>query len=455
MRKFIIILSLYFMTAALCGQALGAGSGYAWSETSGWVNFGPTHGGVSAYDSYLTGYAWAENIGWVKLGSESGGPYANTDAANWGVNRSGTNLSGYAWSETAGWINFHPSHSQVTIDSATGGIDGYAWAENIGWIHFKNSNPAYGAVADIVSYTVTTTAINGIITSANNPTVNRGSTTTVTGSANANYYFTGVSGCGGIAQNNTNQSVTTFSYETGAITADCTVSATFTLNQYTITVTKAGTGSGTVNATGCTLNWAGSTGTCTASHSTLITLSGVANAGSTWAGWSNGTGSAGSCTGVGDCSFNITANSGVRATFTTASIPPEPPEPPPPSEIIYYYYDPAIHYTGGWMATTPEPCSYPVMAGHNIGGTNTSMSLNFTGTSIRWHTTTSPKGGWARVYIDGQFVGRVSLYSDIAQCDVEVFRYNLSSGNHTIKIVPEQSLPGIGINIYRFIVGLL
>jgi len=77
------------------------------------------------------------------------------------------------------------------------------------------------------TYTVTTAATNGTITSTNNPTVNHGDTTTVTGSANANYYFAGVSGCGGTLQNNTDQSVTTFSYTTGAITGNCTVTANF------------------------------------------------------------------------------------------------------------------------------------------------------------------------------------------------------------------------------------
>jgi len=83
------------------------------------------------------------------------------------------------------------------------------------------------ASGEINQYTVTTTATNGTITSPNNPIVNHGDTTTVTGSANAGYYFTGVSGCGGTPQTNTNQTITTFSYTTGAIISNCTVSATF------------------------------------------------------------------------------------------------------------------------------------------------------------------------------------------------------------------------------------
>jgi hypothetical protein len=122
---------------------------YAWSENAGWLNFRPTDGGVTIYSDHLEGYTWAENIGWIKLGSHTGGgahTYANTDASNWGVNRSGTTLSGFAWSENAGWINFAPTDGGVTINTTTGDLDGYAWAENVGWIHFNNPSVPYKVV---------------------------------------------------------------------------------------------------------------------------------------------------------------------------------------------------------------------------------------------------------------------------------------------------------------------
>ncbi|MBU0968818.1 MAG: PKD domain-containing protein [Proteobacteria bacterium] len=132
------------MTVGAATGNISATNKYAWSETAGWANLRPSHGGVMISGSHLSGYTWLENIGWVKLGSDGGGPYANTDASNWGVNHDGAgHLSGYAWSETAGWINFNCSHSQVTIDLATGDFAGYAWGENIGYIHFNNSSPAY------------------------------------------------------------------------------------------------------------------------------------------------------------------------------------------------------------------------------------------------------------------------------------------------------------------------
>lgn len=86
---------------------------------------------------------------------------------------------------------------------------------------------------------------------------------------------------------------------------------------YTLTITKAGTGMGTVTSgADCTLDWVGNTGTCSVIDGTAITLSGNANAGSTWDGWSTGTGSVSGCSGTGGCNFNITEDSGVTATFS-------------------------------------------------------------------------------------------------------------------------------------------
>ncbi|MFH0771203.1 MAG: hypothetical protein V1933_01110 [Candidatus Omnitrophota bacterium] len=123
---------------------------YAWSENSGWQNYRPTHAGGYVNKNYLEGYIWCENVGWVRLGTGASGvsgtppQYANTTNANWGVNNDGSgNLSGYAWGENAGWVNFHPTHSQVTVNTSTGEFDGYAWSENLGWIHFNNAAPAY------------------------------------------------------------------------------------------------------------------------------------------------------------------------------------------------------------------------------------------------------------------------------------------------------------------------
>jgi len=125
---------------------------WAWGTNIGWINFAPTHGGVTVYDDHLEGIAWGENVGWIRLGTHTDGgvhTYANNSHSDYGVNNDGNgNLSGYAWGTSIGWINFNPQHGQVTINPSTGKFDGYAWGENVGWIHFRNTGDnAYNVAA--------------------------------------------------------------------------------------------------------------------------------------------------------------------------------------------------------------------------------------------------------------------------------------------------------------------
>jgi len=95
-----------------------------------------------------------------------------------------------------------------------------------------------------------------------------------------------------------------------------TVTATFTsLRTYPLTVTKSGTGTGTVVSspagiqcgTACSASFAGDT---------VVTLTAVAAAGSTFGGWS------GACTGTGACVVSMTDHRTVTATFEPVSTTP-------------------------------------------------------------------------------------------------------------------------------------
>lgn len=146
----VIVLSVS-STAWAAGGNIDPTDKWAWGTNLGWINFAPTHGGVTVYPDHLEGYAWAENVGWIRLGSYTGGgshTYDNTSPADYGVNHDGYGrLSGYAWSTNAGWINFAPAHGGVTINRLTGSFDGYAWGETVGWIHFKGTEAiAYNTV---------------------------------------------------------------------------------------------------------------------------------------------------------------------------------------------------------------------------------------------------------------------------------------------------------------------
>ncbi|MBK9036953.1 MAG: hypothetical protein IPL61_37830 [Myxococcales bacterium] len=85
------------------------------------------------------------------------------------------------------------------------------------------------------------------------------------------------------------------------------VTATFTLNQYTLTVTKNGTATGTVTGTGINC---GADCTEQMNHGSSVTLTATAGANATFAGWTGG-----GCTGTGTCTVTVTAATTVTATF--------------------------------------------------------------------------------------------------------------------------------------------
>ncbi len=95
----------------------------------GKINFGLTAGNVHLTDTLLTGYAWSETSGWINLSPTNGGVTNNAEGV----------LSGYAWGENTGWINFAPTQGGVTVDTL-GVFHGYAWSQNLGWISFNCAN---------------------------------------------------------------------------------------------------------------------------------------------------------------------------------------------------------------------------------------------------------------------------------------------------------------------------
>lgn len=152
-------------------------SGWAWSETIGWVSFNCTNQGVCGQSNYgvnidigtgdFSGYAWSENIGWINF--DPAGPYptvpnypvkvkpldlsklgqGNVSVTGWA--KALANGGGWdGWillgKESGGWTN------QVIIDK-DGYFHGFAWggrdtdggAGVVGWIKFNcaDSTPEY------------------------------------------------------------------------------------------------------------------------------------------------------------------------------------------------------------------------------------------------------------------------------------------------------------------------
>ncbi len=94
------------------------------------------------------------------------------------------------------------------------------------------------------------------------------------------------------------------------LTAATTVTAQFDLDVYTLTVGRAGNGTGTVASSPAGIS-CGADCSEAYSHGTSITLTATAATGSTFGGWSGG-----GCSGTGSCVVTLTAATTVTATFT-------------------------------------------------------------------------------------------------------------------------------------------
>ncbi len=125
-----------------------------------------------------------------------------------------------------------------------------------------------------------------------------GTVVTLTATPDAGSTFTGWSGdCTG-----TGTCVVTMS-------AARSVTASFTITTHTLSVSTAGTGSGSVTSSPAGINCPGD---CSEAYNynTMVTLTATPTAGSDFAGWS------GDCTGTGSCVVTMTQARSVTATFT-------------------------------------------------------------------------------------------------------------------------------------------
>jgi hypothetical protein len=127
-----------------------------------------------------------------------------------------------------------------------------------------------------------------------------GTTVTLTATPTTGSTFAGWSG-GGCSGTGSTCTVT--------MTAATSVMATFTLNTYALTVTKAGTGSGTVTSSPVGIS-CGADCSEVYGHGTVVTLTAASAADSTFTGWSGG-----GCSGTGTCMVTLTAATTVTAAY--------------------------------------------------------------------------------------------------------------------------------------------
>jgi hypothetical protein len=171
------------------------------------------------------------------------------------------------------------------------------------------SNTACGATAQAVSLAVVMMGTgSGVVISTQSGilcgttcsgTYSSGTAVTLTATPASGSTFAGWSG-GGCTGTGTC---------TVTVTATTTVTATFNVSSVGLTVSKAGTGGGSVNSSPAGIT-CGATCSATYPNGTAVTLTAAAATGSTFTGWS------GACTGTGSCGVTLTSATTVTATFT-------------------------------------------------------------------------------------------------------------------------------------------
>ncbi|HEY9583920.1 MAG TPA: hypothetical protein VJI66_03100 [Candidatus Paceibacterota bacterium] len=171
-KKLIVRLFIFsflsFSFFAIAGQARAANdvTGWAWSDTTGWISLNCANTGAGGCsNSYkvtfatttsdtigeLSGYAWSSNIGWISFNETTGCPSGTCKNS---INMTTGVVTGWAkilsmgddgWIELAGvnHLSSQSSNSDIscTINCAgvtynNGLLAGFAWG-NIGWIHFN------------------------------------------------------------------------------------------------------------------------------------------------------------------------------------------------------------------------------------------------------------------------------------------------------------------------------
>ena len=163
------------------------------------------------------------------------------------------------------------------------------------------------ATFNLKTYTITASAgTGGSISPSGTVTVNYGGNQSFTITPNANYTVGNVVVDGSNAGSVTN-------YNFANVTGNHTISVSFTaVQQNSLNVTKAGTGSGMVTSSPAGIN-CGSDCTEVYTAGTLVTLTAVPDNSSTFGGWS------GACTGTGTCSVTMDAAKSVSPLFQSNS----------------------------------------------------------------------------------------------------------------------------------------
>lgn len=148
-----VVLAFAMKPEETISQSSVALTGYAWSDTIGWISLhcsnhgtcGTSNYGLSiATDGTISGYAWSDNVGWVSADSSdlTGCPTSPCTARmseyamqGWLKARAASDAQSGGWD---GFISLSGSGYGPTLSGNT--FSGYAWGDtNVGWLSFSSA----------------------------------------------------------------------------------------------------------------------------------------------------------------------------------------------------------------------------------------------------------------------------------------------------------------------------
>lgn len=152
-----LIISALTLQAISNASAQGSGStvtGYAWSDTVGWMSLSGGSYGISVSSTgTLSGYAWSDTIGWVSANTSdlSGCPSAPCTASidSNGAMRGWLKALSGGSAQSGGWDGFISlsGSNYGPVRQSNGTFSGYAWGDiNVGWLDFRYATTNYQAV---------------------------------------------------------------------------------------------------------------------------------------------------------------------------------------------------------------------------------------------------------------------------------------------------------------------
>lgn len=253
------------------------GEVYSWVKTNLFYVW-PVRGGRLFGNPAFSTSPSPHDFGIVNPGSSSSAQtftITNTGNNNLFLNtitKSGTNTGEFSiQSDTCSNIMIAPSGTctvDVVFSPTTGG------PKSAG-LSIPSNAPASPTAVNLsgtgLQHTISTSvsAGSGNIICTPNP-VDHGSTSSCSITPSTGYHITSISGCGGV-----DPEVQTYnagySYSTGQINVECTVTANFAANQRVLTVNKTGNGSGSVTGSGTYAYGSGNEITAAASQGTTFT----------------------------------------------------------------------------------------------------------------------------------------------------------------------------------------